>query len=140
MIRRPPRSTLFPYTTLFRSHDAGVPAGVRARAEEVVEGLDAVAGNHHLARDVVLPERPQREELLVGVVLDQQYDLVRHPERAIRALCAHRRLSCRLRTGSGSPRPCSPCRPRSSRAPAAPRRARTPAARALWRLCRASPP
>src|SRR3712207_7254642 len=25
MIRRPPRSTLFPYTTLFRSHQAGVP-------------------------------------------------------------------------------------------------------------------
>src|SRR2546422_9983678 len=24
MIRRPPRSTLFPYTTLFRSHDAAV--------------------------------------------------------------------------------------------------------------------
>src|SRR2546427_4258356 len=24
MIRRPPRSTLFPYTTLFRSHGAGV--------------------------------------------------------------------------------------------------------------------
>src|SRR2546430_9941363 len=23
MIRRPPRSTLFPYTTLFRSHDTG---------------------------------------------------------------------------------------------------------------------
>src|SRR2546427_5455510 len=28
MIRRPPRSTLFPYTTLFRSGDAlGLPAG-----------------------------------------------------------------------------------------------------------------
>src|SRR3712207_7923851 len=29
MIRRPPRSTLFPYTTLFRSlsSDAGVPSG-----------------------------------------------------------------------------------------------------------------
>src|SRR5256886_9155432 len=25
MIRRPPRSTLFPYTTLFRSQHAGVP-------------------------------------------------------------------------------------------------------------------
>src|SRR3712207_7485295 len=25
MIRRPPRSTLFPYTTLFRSHLPGVP-------------------------------------------------------------------------------------------------------------------
>src|SRR2546430_9926866 len=24
MIRRPPRSTLFPYTTLFRSHDRGM--------------------------------------------------------------------------------------------------------------------
>src|SRR5256885_8244081 len=27
MIRRPPRSTLFPYTTLFRSGDGGAPAG-----------------------------------------------------------------------------------------------------------------
>src|SRR3989442_11294108 len=26
MIRRPPRSTLFPYTTLFRSHDAVIVA------------------------------------------------------------------------------------------------------------------
>src|SRR2546422_6631172 len=26
MIRRPPRSTLFPYTTLFRSHEAGAGA------------------------------------------------------------------------------------------------------------------
>src|SRR2546422_6601451 len=34
MIRRPPRSTLFPYTTLFRSHAADSP-----RAEE--NGLEA---------------------------------------------------------------------------------------------------
>src|SRR3712207_8497865 len=27
MIRRPPRSTLFPYTTLFRSHERGLPSG-----------------------------------------------------------------------------------------------------------------
>src|SRR3712207_6863263 len=31
MIRRPPRSTLFPYTTLFRSASGRVPAWVRAR-------------------------------------------------------------------------------------------------------------
>src|SRR2546427_1256751 len=31
MIRRPPRSTLFPYTTLFRSH-SGAVAGVPHRA------------------------------------------------------------------------------------------------------------
>src|SRR5437899_6510947 len=30
MIRRPPRSTLFPYTTLFRSHAARVPNGAVA--------------------------------------------------------------------------------------------------------------
>src|SRR2546429_5080425 len=32
MIRRPPRSTLFPYTTLFRSPPCPSPAGSRARA------------------------------------------------------------------------------------------------------------
>src|SRR2546427_7457254 len=41
MIRRPPRSTLFPYTTLFRSHH--VLARVR---EERREGLDV---RHHIA-------------------------------------------------------------------------------------------
>src|SRR2546427_8737617 len=32
MIRRPPRSTLFPYTTLFRSHRRGGAAAGSARA------------------------------------------------------------------------------------------------------------
>src|SRR3712207_8192890 len=47
MIRRPPRSTLFPYTTLFRS-DAyrsmqvvGDPRTVRARIEELAENTAA---------------------------------------------------------------------------------------------------
>src|SRR5437899_9729803 len=31
MIRRPPRSTLFPYTTLFRSISAGKSAGTRCK-------------------------------------------------------------------------------------------------------------
>src|SRR5260370_4369353 len=35
MIRRPPRSTLFPYTTLFRSHDA---LGPSRRPAGVVDG------------------------------------------------------------------------------------------------------
>src|SRR2546426_8541401 len=33
MIRRPPRSTLFPYTTLFRSHVVHGKAAMRAMAE-----------------------------------------------------------------------------------------------------------
>src|SRR5436309_7649750 len=38
MIRRPPRSTLFPYTTLFRSR---VPADVLACAQAYVAGINA---------------------------------------------------------------------------------------------------
>src|SRR3712207_7643507 len=40
MIRRPPRSTLFPYTTLFRSGDVlqGAPLGVGGGAQEVQRG------------------------------------------------------------------------------------------------------
>src|SRR5215203_6481774 len=36
MIRRPPRSTLFPYTTLFRSRRPGAGGGAR-----VLEGVDS---------------------------------------------------------------------------------------------------
>src|SRR5258708_7990562 len=32
MIRRPPRSTLFPYTTLFRSHPAAIAEGAKIGA------------------------------------------------------------------------------------------------------------
>src|SRR5260370_5182382 len=35
MIRRPPRSTLFPYTTLFRS-TPGLPAGARGRHRDLL--------------------------------------------------------------------------------------------------------
>src|SRR3712207_7374539 len=41
MIRRPPRSTLFPYTTLFRSEGAHIADLVRA----LPDGLDTVVGD-----------------------------------------------------------------------------------------------
>src|SRR5437868_12793093 len=41
MIRRPPRSTLFPYTTLFRSRR---PAGLAAQAHAAREGRVPVRG------------------------------------------------------------------------------------------------
>src|SRR3712207_6892751 len=40
MIRRPPRSTLFPYTTLFRS---GGPAALARRADELIDDDIALA-------------------------------------------------------------------------------------------------
>src|SRR2546423_4115531 len=65
MIRRPPRSTLFPYTTLFRSQDrAAVDARVHALAEDelVVVLRELERGGHLLVR-----QRPVAE-LVVEVV------------------------------------------------------------------------
>src|SRR5438270_9544144 len=42
MIRRPPRSTLFPYTTLFRSVQQGQHAGIGQRADFVKHRRPAV--------------------------------------------------------------------------------------------------
>src|SRR5690349_22939051 len=43
MLRRPPRSTLFPYTTLFRSEDRGLADAVLAAAARLdTEGDDLV--------------------------------------------------------------------------------------------------
>src|SRR5256885_8540391 len=43
MIRRPPRSTLFPYTTLFRSHRDPLNAGGQPEAEQLAD--DAPVGS-----------------------------------------------------------------------------------------------
>src|SRR5256885_6891780 len=62
MIRRPPRSTLFPYTTLFRSH-AGVPCTViadavagslmrQAQGDLVIVGADRIAANGDFANKI----------------------------------------------------------------------------------------
>src|ERR1039458_996329 len=52
MIRRPPRSTLFPYTTLFRSPDGivGVGSAVQAAAGDVLTG-EKGAGRATFARE-----------------------------------------------------------------------------------------
>src|SRR2546430_17253832 len=44
MIRRPPRSTLFPYTTLFRSRSPRGELGWRGRRPEGVAGVAQVRG------------------------------------------------------------------------------------------------
>src|SRR2546422_10123256 len=52
MIRRPPRSTLFPYTTLFRSHERQRVAQDQAPFRVGVDDLDRLAemALHHVAR------------------------------------------------------------------------------------------
>src|SRR5260370_10634045 len=54
MIRRPPRSTLFPYTTLFRSHDTGDSQDVCPR----YEGISSIGSLVQLVRGA----NPRSEE------------------------------------------------------------------------------
>src|SRR3712207_8120723 len=64
MIRRPPRSTLFPYTTLFRSVGEGVGQGGRGRrlAETVApRRLRGVAEEVGGGADVGM-DRPEQED------------------------------------------------------------------------------
>src|SRR5256885_9889965 len=58
MIRRPPRSTLFPYTTLFRSRPtAALSPGLGHRLDDVGEAHD-VAQVHDLGGGVGVTQRP----------------------------------------------------------------------------------
>src|SRR2546427_295473 len=61
MIRRPPRSTLFPYTTLFRSSSFGDDA-VQALLRQLVQVLASMAGEGmHCLRDIALLPEPGRD-------------------------------------------------------------------------------
>src|SRR3712207_8659539 len=59
MIRRPPRSTLFPYTTLFRSQrcQAALDGGARVEVEVVARDEPGVRLDHAVVVDVRL-QRP----------------------------------------------------------------------------------
>src|SRR2546422_1452321 len=63
MIRRPPRSTLFPYTTLFRStREGGRRLGDELEARAVREDLKQLA--HRVERRAMSIHAPRRGRLL----------------------------------------------------------------------------
>src|SRR2546425_10536428 len=76
MIRRPPRSTLFPYTTLFRSEqlEDAVGMGVK-RADEDVE-VAIVVGDLRFGREPGIPVLPGLELAELGDGRCQAPDLV----------------------------------------------------------------
>src|SRR2546427_12480644 len=88
MIRRPPRSTLFPYTTLFRSPYAGLaPDGVLGRGEAAVDAAlqqDSASADAWMARGFLMTFRNPRtfvgvrEALQRAVVLDERNAEVYH--------------------------------------------------------------
>src|SRR3712207_8052572 len=86
MIRRPPRSTLFPYTTLFRSQDLLRPdrrrdGSRRRRAARVLEGPGQGLPPRRARRPALaagggralLPLRPRRSEEHTSELQSRQY-------------------------------------------------------------------
>src|SRR2546430_4115217 len=102
MIRRPPRSTLFPYTTLFRSREltrrlrggrarirAGRPvpagayaraggAGARARSEEHTSELQSQS--NLVCRLLLEKKKPQMRIAVRSVCLDCAGEILRPPD------------------------------------------------------------
>src|SRR3712207_7171417 len=83
MIRRPPRSTLFPYTTLFRSGGAppaaaarrplaGLPRVLRAAGRELLDD-DRSAHERRLRLHVDAHQRPARSEEHTSELQSRQY-------------------------------------------------------------------
>src|SRR3712207_7380299 len=98
MIRRPPRSTLFPYTTLFRSD--GVDLAVvgeepeRVRERPAREGVGREARVHHRDRglDALVEEVGVEAVELVG----GEHPLVDRSEEHTSELQSRQYLVCRL--------------------------------------------
>src|SRR5256885_8706682 len=64
MIRRPPRSTLFPYTPLFRSHEAEAAAILAPYSND--EGLATAIRKLRAAGEVVVVGLPGHDDLPGG--------------------------------------------------------------------------
>src|SRR2546430_11839430 len=73
MIRRPPRSTLFPYTTLFRS------VGGEHHRRDVAQG--SVVGHEHDPLDRVVGNEPSRCLLEPRLVAEGKVDVDRKSTR-----------------------------------------------------------
>src|SRR2546425_6991745 len=85
MIRRPPRSTLFPYTTLFRSLDESSRAitDVRSRADGLVTQLGGIA--EHVAQLETQAERMQAVEANAGRLGETVDDMTQRVARLEKA-------------------------------------------------------
>src|SRR5256885_8187115 len=88
MIRRPPRSTLFPYTTLFRSPDVAAQAGLGGLAARNVDIQDFVRRHLHIV--------PQAGELVRSSLQRAVKNLPGRSEEHTSELQSPCNLVCRL--------------------------------------------
>src|SRR6266496_3315584 len=100
MIRRPPRSTLFPYTTLFRSSTSyGKDLGNLRLLEEVLPGLAATAGIERVRISYLQPAelRPGLIEVIAATPGGAPYFDLSFQHASGRVLRAMRRFGDRER-------------------------------------------
>src|SRR5688572_32080787 len=90
MIRRPPRSTLFPYTTLFRSGRAERDRGANSRRQD--DDRRAPAGHEHL-QDVLdrrseehTSELQSQSNLVCRLLLEKKKKNNKHKENTIKTI------------------------------------------------------
>src|SRR5256885_12124256 len=72
MIRRPPRSTLFPYTTLFRSEDLGWSARALDPSDVAARAIEKAALDRDRTQLAPGDYEAVFEELAVAEVLDRK--------------------------------------------------------------------
>src|SRR2546426_1081320 len=100
MIRRPPRSTLFPYTTLFRSHQVGRAEDRGQKVVEVMRDagreathrlhllrlaellLEPLALRHVINHDLLGSPAGERDSVTAGLHLDERPVLLAMPPGA----------------------------------------------------------
>src|SRR2546430_9618353 len=73
MIRRPPRSTLFPYTTLFRSAcEHGASLGTRQRSQQWRLVLETAAGTRRFRSEEHTSELQSQSNLVCRLLLEKK--------------------------------------------------------------------
>src|SRR5687767_15495846 len=72
MIRRPPRSTLFPYTTLFRSQRLGHPLPVYFTVEELSDAADVFPIEFHQRSEEHTSELQSLAYLVCRLLLEKK--------------------------------------------------------------------
>src|SRR5256885_5038116 len=119
MIRRPPRSTLFPYTTLFRSYDIRKPRGW----DNTMKKLNSLVG-----LDQVVAFHLNDSKTDLGSQVDRHAHIGERSEEHTSELQSPCNLVCRLllekKKTSSTRSACLPCRWRRS------------ASRRVWSGCR----
>src|SRR5947208_4136782 len=79
MLRRPPRSTLFPYTTLFRSHRVGIAGlagdvdiGVRLAPLDAISDLRSKHDPHAMRSEEHTSELQSPDHLVCRLLLEKK--------------------------------------------------------------------